>query len=55
MTGPRITDYGWTTAVPHRARGMVSFLEWLWQHGLSEDDLTTMAARNPARLFGLEG
>ena len=49
------TDYGWTTAVPHPAPGMVSFLERLWQHGLSEDDLTTMAARNPARLLGLEG
>jgi len=49
------TDYGWTTAVPNPGPGMVSFLESLWQHGLSEDDLTEMAARNPARLLGLDG
>lgn len=49
------TDYGWTTVVPHPAPGFVSFLERLWQHGLGEDDLITMAARNPARLLGLDG
>jgi len=49
------TDYGWTSELPNPAPGMMSFLEALWQHGLSEDDLSTMAARNPARLLGLDG
>jgi len=49
------TDYGWTSDLPNPAVGLVSFLEQLWQHGISEEDLTTMAARNPARLLGLDG
>lgn len=49
------TDYGWTSDLPNPAPGLFSFLESLWQHGITEDDLATMAARNPARLLGLEG
>ncbi|HET9630304.1 MAG TPA: DUF6282 family protein [Novosphingobium sp.] len=49
------TDYGWTSDLPNPAPGLMSFLESLWHHGLSEDDLSIMAARNPAYLLGLEG
>lgn len=47
------TDYGWTTELPHPAPGLHRFLERLWEHGMSEADLATMASRNPARLLGL--
>jgi hypothetical protein len=47
------TDYGWSDTLPRPAPGLRSFLEALWQQGLSELDLTTMVATNPARLLGL--
>jgi hypothetical protein len=47
------TDYGWTTAVPHPAVGLHGFMETLWSHGVSEAELTTMVAKNPARLLSL--
>jgi len=47
------TDYGWTTELPHPAAGMRDFLEKLWNHGMTEEELTTMVAVNPARLLGL--
>jgi len=47
------TDYGWTTAVPHPAAGLQGFMETLWSLGVSEAELTTMAAHNPARMLGL--
>jgi Family of unknown function (DUF6282) len=47
------TDYGWTTELPHPADGMRDFLEKLWNHGMTEEELTTMVAVNPARLLGL--
>ncbi|MBV9996675.1 MAG: hypothetical protein JO127_15835 [Caulobacteraceae bacterium] len=48
------TDYGWSaTDIPHPAPGFRDFMETLWSLGVSEADLTTMAARNPARLLGL--
>jgi predicted metal-dependent phosphotriesterase family hydrolase len=32
---------------------MQDFLEKLWNHGMTEEELTTMVAVNPARLLGL--
>jgi hypothetical protein len=48
------TDYGWSTVVPRPAAGLGDFIESLWAEGLSEDDLATMASRNPARLLNLQ-
>jgi hypothetical protein len=47
------TDYGWTTQLPRPAKGMQDFLEKLWNHGVTEAELTTMVAVNPARLLCL--
>ena len=47
------SDYGWTTAIPHPAAGLKDFLERLWKVGVSEADLTLMAAAKPAELLGL--
>lgn len=47
------TDYGWTTALPRPAAGMKDFLERLWEHGMTEQELTRMVCENPARLLGL--
>ncbi len=48
------TDYGWGgPPLPRPATGFLEFLESLWKLGLPEDDLVTMASRNPARLLGL--
>lgn len=45
------TDYGWSTEVKRPAAGLGEFLERLWECGVSEADLTTMASQNPARLL----
>ncbi|MDB5447247.1 MAG: hypothetical protein JWQ97_2564, partial [Phenylobacterium sp.] len=47
------TDYGWTKQVARPAAGMKAFLERLWSEGLTEAELTQMAARKPAELLGL--
>lgn len=47
------TDYGWITDLPRPAPGLQDFLERLWKHGLSEQELTVMVAANPARLLSL--
>jgi hypothetical protein len=47
------TDYGWTNEVAHPAAGLQDFLERLWAVGLSEAELTQMAAVKPAELLGL--
>lgn len=47
------SDYGWTNAVPHPAAGLKDFLERLWSVGITEAELTQMAAKKPAELLGL--
>ena len=47
------SDYGWDTALPRPATGLLDFLEQLWAQGITEEELTMMAATNPARLLGL--
>jgi hypothetical protein len=48
------TDYGWGgPPLPRPATGFLEFLESLWELGVPEDHLITMASRNPARLLGL--
>jgi hypothetical protein len=48
------TDYGWSAAIPHPAKGLRDFLELLWEQGVAESDLDTMVSKNPARLLGIE-
>jgi hypothetical protein len=48
------TDYGWSQLVPRPADGLRDFLESLWEHGVVEKDLETMASTNPARLLRIE-
>lgn len=48
------TDYGWSTEVPRPAAGFHDFITSLWQLGIDEKQLTTMASTNPARLLGIE-
>jgi len=43
----------WTTELPRPAEGLNDFFEKLWSHGITEAELATMAAANPARLLGL--
>jgi hypothetical protein len=47
------TDYGWTCDLAHPAAGLQDFLERLWRAGVSEAELTRMAATRPAELLGL--
>jgi hypothetical protein len=48
------TDYGWNGAtLPRPAAGFYEFLEQLWTLGVPEEDLVTMASRNPGRLLEL--
>jgi hypothetical protein len=47
------TDYGWNAALPRPAPGMQDFLERLWAHGVSEQELTRMVVQNPAELLAL--
>ncbi len=49
------TDYGWTQDLPRPAPGLVDFVDVLFDHGAREDDLRTMACRNPAVLLQLPG
>ena len=48
------TDYGWDESLPRPAAGYISFLERLWDCGIPEEDIGTMAKVNPARLLDLE-
>jgi len=47
------SDYGWTTHVPHPAAGLHDFLERLWNVGVTEAELTRMAATKPAEMLSL--
>jgi uncharacterized protein DUF6282 len=47
------SDYGWAKIVPRPAPGFREFLERLWDVGVSEAQLTRMAATNPAQLLSL--
>lgn len=47
------TDYGWSTALGSPAAGLKDFLERLWAEGLSEAELSQMAAAKPAELLGI--
>lgn len=47
------SDYGWARIVPNPAPGFTEFLEQLWDIGVSETELTRMAADNPAMLLSL--
>lgn len=47
------SDYGWSKVVPRPAPGFKEFLERLWDIGVSEAQLSRMAAQNPASLLGL--
>lgn len=47
------SDYGWNLTLPRPAAGLQDFLEQLWAQGITEGELTTMAATNPARLLSL--
>lgn len=48
------SDYGWSKVVPRPAPGFKEFLERMWEVGVSEAQLTRMAAANPAALLSLE-
>lgn len=48
------SDYGWSNVVPRPAPGFREFLERLWDVGVSEAELTRMAAAKPAELLSLE-
>jgi hypothetical protein len=48
------TDYGWSTAIPHPASGLLEFLEALWSEGIAEADLQAMVSTTPARLLELD-
>jgi len=49
------SDFGFGADFGRPGRGFVSFLEELWNVGVSEAAIGPMARRNPARLVGLEG
>lgn len=48
------SDYGWAPTLPRPAEGFRSFLERLWDVGISEQDLAVMARNNPTRLLDLQ-
>jgi hypothetical protein len=48
------SDYGWSDAIPHPARGLRDFLDSLWAEGVREADLVHMASTRPAALLGIE-
>ncbi|KAA9148632.1 hypothetical protein FPZ12_044740 [Amycolatopsis acidicola] len=48
------TDYGWTDSLPHPAEGLRGYVNALWDAGVEEADLRTMACATPARLLGLD-
>jgi hypothetical protein len=48
------SDYGWSDAIPHPARGLRDFLDSLWAEGVPEPDLEHMARTRPAALLGIE-
>ena len=48
------SDYGWARIVPNPAAGFKEFLERLWDIGVTEAELTRMAATNPAMLLSLD-
>ena len=48
------SDYGWSSAIPHPARGLRDFLDSLWAEGVPEADLRHMASTRPAELLGID-
>lgn len=48
------TDYGWTTKVPNPAAGLGTYVNTLWDEGMTEADLRVMACENPAVLLGMK-
>lgn len=48
------TDYGWNRDLPAPAAGLQDYVDALWAHGATEDELRLMACANPARLLGLD-
>jgi hypothetical protein len=48
------SDYGWSAAIPHPARGLLDFLDSLWAEGVAEKDLEHMARTRPAALLGID-
>lgn len=47
------TDYGWSREMGDAAGALKTFMEDLWKEGLSESELTQMAAAKPAEMLGL--
>ena len=47
------TDVGWSREMGSPPRALADFMEQLWKEGLSEAELTQMAAAKPAELLGL--
>lgn len=49
------SDYGYGADFGRPGHGFISFLEQLWNEGVSEPAIATMARTIPGRLLGLEG
>jgi len=49
------SDYGFGDGFGRPGHEFIGFLEALWNAGVPEADIVTMARTNPARLIGLEG
>ena len=47
------SDYGWSDALPHPAKGLRDFFDSLWTEGVPEAQLIRMARTNPAELLGI--
>ncbi len=48
------SGYGWAPKLPRPATGHKTFLERLWDCGVAESNISTMAKANPARPLGLQ-
>ena len=48
------SDLGWAPVLPRPAQGYKNFLERLWDCGVAESDIETMAKTNPAHLLDLD-
>lgn len=46
------SDYGWTVNAPAPVAGLTSWVNQLWESGVSEQELRTMTAVVPERLLG---
>ncbi|EHJ59616.1 DUF6282 family protein [Novosphingobium pentaromativorans] len=47
------SDFGWNDDLPRPAAGLRDFLDSLWEMGVSEEALRTMAVRNGSRILNL--